>query len=415
MPRSGPVLLVANHPNSLLDPAFVAAAAGRPVRFLAKAPLFTDPAVAWLVRASGAIPIHRASEDPTAAARNADVFREVYSALAEGAAVGIFPEGTTHTQPSMVPLKTGAARMALGGARLAGRGFPIIPVGLTLRDKERFRSDALVIVGEPVQWDDLQNGDDDPAAVRELTSRIDTTLRRITVNVEQWEDRLVLETAEAIYAAEFGSAADPVQRVGRLHEAAQMLTRVRRTGHQTWEPLAGEVEDHRRMLEALGASPGSLDTLPPWGTAVRWMAKKMALWVLAGPVLLLGGALFWIPYRTPGWVVAHLDLGEELRATYKALIGFVAFTAWLVAMGATIGWVFGPAAAAAMLAVMPLLAAATLGLWDRWHDMLAVARRFLQLRRGGELRAHLRERQRELARRLDELFTRASEPVPDFR
>ena len=57
VPRAGPVLLVANHPNSLLDPVLVVAAARRPVRFLAKAPLFVDPKVGWLVKAAGAIPV----------------------------------------------------------------------------------------------------------------------------------------------------------------------------------------------------------------------------------------------------------------------------------------------------------------------------------------------------------------------
>jgi len=77
----GPVLLFANHPNSLLDPALVATAAGRSVRFLAKSPLFTDPRVGWLVRASGAIPVHRRSEDPQAAARNVQMFEAVYREL----------------------------------------------------------------------------------------------------------------------------------------------------------------------------------------------------------------------------------------------------------------------------------------------------------------------------------------------
>ena len=55
----GPVLLVANHPNSLLDPALVQATAGRPSRFLAKSTLFQGHFLSPLIRRSGAIPVHR--------------------------------------------------------------------------------------------------------------------------------------------------------------------------------------------------------------------------------------------------------------------------------------------------------------------------------------------------------------------
>ena len=91
VPPSGPVLLVANHPNSLLDPAAVVAAAGRPVRFLAKAPLFTDRLVGWLIRASGSIPVYRRQDVPTLAGQNDDTFRAAHAALGGGDAVGIFP------------------------------------------------------------------------------------------------------------------------------------------------------------------------------------------------------------------------------------------------------------------------------------------------------------------------------------
>ncbi len=64
VPRSGPVLLVANHRNSLLDPMLLAVAAGRPVRFLAKAPLFTDPKLGWMVRGSWASPCIGARTSP---------------------------------------------------------------------------------------------------------------------------------------------------------------------------------------------------------------------------------------------------------------------------------------------------------------------------------------------------------------
>ncbi len=111
VPRRGPVLLVANHPNSLLDPLLVAAVAGRPVRFLAKAPLFADWKIGWLIRAAGAIPVYRRADDPASMDRNEEMFRAVHAALAGGAAVGIFPEGLSHSEPALAPLRTGAARI----------------------------------------------------------------------------------------------------------------------------------------------------------------------------------------------------------------------------------------------------------------------------------------------------------------
>ena len=114
IPPGGPVLLVANHPNSLIDPVIVAGVTGRRVRFLAKAPLFTDSKIGWMVKAAGAIPVYRKQDDPSAMGQNRDVFEAVIGELAAGAAIGIFPEGISHSEPSLAVLRTGTARMALG-------------------------------------------------------------------------------------------------------------------------------------------------------------------------------------------------------------------------------------------------------------------------------------------------------------
>jgi len=40
LPSEGATLYIANHPNSLIDPVLIGIATRRPVRFMAKAPLF---------------------------------------------------------------------------------------------------------------------------------------------------------------------------------------------------------------------------------------------------------------------------------------------------------------------------------------------------------------------------------------
>lgn len=259
VPREGPLLLVANHPNSLLDPMLVAAAARRPVRFLAKSPLFGDPKIGWLVKASGAIPVYRRADDPSQMDRNVDMFRAVHAALAEGAAVGVFPEGLSHSEPALAPLKTGAARIALGAHALTGRAFPIVPVGLVFRHKDVFRSEALVLTGRPVAWDDLApRGLEDGDAVRTLTDRIAEALRTVTVNLERWEDQPLVECAVRVWEAERGTLPDRAERVARLDVTTRILAEVRRSEDPAAALLARDVEAHGRRLRRLGLRPADL-------------------------------------------------------------------------------------------------------------------------------------------------------------
>src|SRR4051812_28557709 len=60
----GPVLVVANHPNALLDPLVIFRIAGRPTRPLAKAPLFQQAFIGTLLRGLGGLPVFRPKDDP---------------------------------------------------------------------------------------------------------------------------------------------------------------------------------------------------------------------------------------------------------------------------------------------------------------------------------------------------------------
>jgi glycerol-3-phosphate O-acyltransferase / dihydroxyacetone phosphate acyltransferase len=407
VPRSGPVLLVANHPNSLLDPALVAAAARRPVRFLAKEPLFRDPAVSWLVRGAGAIPVYRTQDDPGSVGRNEEAFRAAHEALREGAAVGIFPEGISHHLPALAPLKTGAARIALGAAALTGGAFPIVPVGLTFRDKERFRSDALALVGRPVEWSDLAHPDAGAAEVRELTSRIAAALDAQTVNLGSWEDAPLVATAAEIYAVGFGLGRDPASRVAAEREATRILLREREAGTGAWEAVAGEVRRHGRVLRSLGLRPADLGAVPGAATAARWTLRQLAYLLVFGILGVLGIVLFYPPYRATGAVIARIGgLTPDGRSTYVVMGGALLFLIWIVllALGAGLlaGW---PAGAAALLALPPLAVYARI-FRDRWRDVSGTARRFLLLRPREALRQTLQQRQDGIAGRLEEMRER---------
>jgi glycerol-3-phosphate O-acyltransferase/dihydroxyacetone phosphate acyltransferase len=409
VPPNGPVLLVANHPNSLLDPAMVALAARRPVRFLAKAPLFTDPLVGFLVRGAGSIPVYRRADDPSQVARNEEMFRAVHDALAQGAAVGIFPEGLSHNEPSLAPLKTGAARIALGTVATHGIRVPIIPVGSVFRDKNIFRSEALVTVGRPIEWGDLSPDDGgDGKAVRELTQRIDRALRDVTVNLERWEDAGLVEIAEAIYAAEYGKASDLAAWVGRLRTTTETLTQLRQRSDGT-VPIAKDISRHARILQRLGLRPRDLVEDPKRPGILWWLLRRLPLGgVFPLLVLAVGTAVFFIPYRLTGLLERRARPKDDVRATHKLLTGALIFPLWIVAVALLVGTLVGPLAGLVAFVALPALGLFTLGLHEQWAQARTEASRYLTLRRREQTLEPLREQQRELAVRLKAVVDQGS-------
>src|SRR6266568_4975668 len=89
IPATGAVLFVANHPNSLLDPALVGFTAQRPVHFFAKAPLFDVPVFGALMRALGMVPAYRGSDDKASVRKNLETLDLGAEYLRHGEAVGI--------------------------------------------------------------------------------------------------------------------------------------------------------------------------------------------------------------------------------------------------------------------------------------------------------------------------------------
>jgi 1-acyl-sn-glycerol-3-phosphate acyltransferase len=120
IPKTGPVILAPNHMSYAdwgTDSLFFYEA-GRYPTFMIKASAFKAPFIGKLLVGCGQIPVNRGSKDAAQALKQAE------QALAEGAAVIIYPEGTATRDPDLWPMaaKTGVARVALA------TGAPVIPV-----------------------------------------------------------------------------------------------------------------------------------------------------------------------------------------------------------------------------------------------------------------------------------------------
>jgi 1-acyl-sn-glycerol-3-phosphate acyltransferase len=176
LPRSGPVILAANH-RSFLDSIFIPMIVRRRVTFVAKAEYFDDPKTAWFFRAVGQIPIRR--EGGSASERALDAAMDV---LGAGGVFGIYPEGTRTRDGLMHRGHTGVARLALRS------GAPIVPIGLVGTDEvqpidrklPRFGRRVVLRIGAPLELAHHAGRENDHLALRDIADEVMYELQQLT-------------------------------------------------------------------------------------------------------------------------------------------------------------------------------------------------------------------------------------------
>lgn len=419
LPASGPILVVANHPNALIDPMLIqnllTKTSGRRMRPVAKAPLFKMPVLSLLVKSLEAIPVYR-SKDGADTRQNADSFRAIDEALLNGAAVLIFPEGVSHDQPALQPLKTGAARMALSAYAKGAEGLLVIPVGLTFADKLAFRSTAAVELGTPLKVADYlpasDSEEDARAAVQRLTAAIWEQLQQLTVNLESWEDLPILETVDAIWRLN-----DP-ERLRRLKVLADGTTNLRKQNRDYVDDLRARLSEWRLRLERLGLRPhdlaeGAVQARRNPFKMFVFSARSLVSLVLGLPIALLG-AVFWnAPYWATHLVWRLWRPERDVGATVKVLAGLVLYPIWyFLALLGLARWL--PLSLVLILAVLTP-PAGMLALHYFRHQFYAVDQlaTFIQFSWQGKLQESLLRERDAFCREIDQLVQRLEGPERD--
>lgn len=311
VPSAGALVFVVNHPNGLIDPALVFCALPRRVSFLAKSTLFRLPFVGFLMRAVEALPLYRRIDAGEDAARNLLTFKACHELLAAGRCIALFPEGVSHDATQLLPVKTGAARIALGAASFkddAGRGLPqgslhIMPVGLFYTSKTTFRSEALVRFGEMLEVASVEldeDGEPPRAAVQTLSRRIEEALRGVTLNTENTEELEEVKKAEELFSSLYESInfrqslTETFNLLRRLAEGRKLL---RTESPEHVERLRRRIALYEEELRSIGVTPGALSvsTHSRWYVVRHFLLRGLLL-LLLSPVALAGAAVHFPAY-----------------------------------------------------------------------------------------------------------------------
>jgi 1-acyl-sn-glycerol-3-phosphate acyltransferase len=253
VPESGGVIFVMNHPNGLIDPALVFVALPRKISFLAKSTLFRMPVISYVLRQVEALPLYRKIDAGEDVSKNQTTFQLCRELLKRGGSIALFPEGVSHNSPKLLPAKTGAARIALGavsvGEHPEALTLRIVPVGLYYTSKTTFRSEALLHFGAPFEVERVEldpDGEPPRPSVKELTEKIENSIREVTLNAETEAELHTAHVAEAIFASAGAS-----EHLGDKFEFLQKYV----AEHDSDAALADRLQAYDEKLDDLGIQP----------------------------------------------------------------------------------------------------------------------------------------------------------------
>lgn len=356
VPATGPILLTANHPNSVTDPFVIGASLPRKVNFMATVQMFRFAPLKWLLLRCGVIPVNRVKDDPKAMRSVMDTFEAVYRVLERGEAVALFPEGITHDDPQLKEVKSGAARMALElehrhGGKL---GLQIVPVGLTFSAKELYRSEALVNFGTPIRAADFLADYETQRkeCIRKLSTEIEVRIQALILHIPDLEQARIIAAVKRLYLERLQVGdqvvensptprADELAVTQRISAAVQQIYREQ---PQTAQAFTNRLNHYETWLARLRISDAELAQFQNHGVRLRRNLLKAILGVVLLPVAIYGWIFRLPPVLLVTWAVhkfANPNIRKAQVSTATIVAGVIAFSLFYALFIGVCHWKFG--------------------------------------------------------------------------
>lgn len=376
LPREGPVILCPNHPNMIVDVLLVITECvkhGRNPYAWAKGSLFTNPVMGFILRSLGAVPVYRPPK-PTDGVRDVDtdkspaeieaankkMFEHTWRVLSSGNLIVLFPEGTSYTAPKMLKLRTGVIRVATGFVKNYDQPIPIVPVGLTYFNKDRFRSQVMLEFGSPLVVNpvDVNNKafeTDEFGEVKRMTQCLEDKMLSVTLNAADFSTIDVARMMRRLYLNSAASI-DANKEVRLTQQIINMLEKEQDDGEaeERIRQVRDRAQRYKEELNRLHMKDHDI-VLPVQSNYLVRMFSERMLYLLVLLPLGTPGLILNFPFYFIGKKLNEAAGYVECKSMFKIVAaGVLVPVQWMVLIG--VAWLaLGSSYAYALAVSLPLL------------------------------------------------------------
>lgn len=327
IPSDGPFIIVANHPSTFLDAVSIAVLINQKINFLAKATVFKNKLVAKLLYKLNLVPIYRAQDNRTQLKENTAVFQACYEKLGNNGVLMIFPEGTSENERRLRPIKTGAARIALGTAKTHNykKNVKILPVGLNYTNSSKFRSELSVAFGKPLETKDYIESykNNETKTTRDLTSKIEESIKELIINIDNQEHDNLVEQLELIYKTELAPNSNlPIDISQNIIKG---IKHYQQYNPGTFNALKLKIENYFEKLLEAKVTDKSLGQNNKNAKLFLSDIKSVFLLLFGFPFWLVGIAHSYLPYKLTRSVALSITKDEAFYGGLLMSLGSILF------------------------------------------------------------------------------------------
>ncbi len=334
IPLNGPLIIVANHPNTFMDPLLIAAIANQRIGFVANASIFLNQFISRVFSYFHVIPIFRKNDvAPGEKPDNRKAFSKCHEYLGQQGTLLIFPEGTSYYELKLREIKTGTARIALSFEDLKGfeGNLKIVPVALDYSDSIQFRSVVSVTVCRPISVHAYKLAFDrnEFEAVVELTEAIRKELADIIPQTSGKEQEKFLVSAHQFYVAFYATKTDvkikPKQSLELRNRVSKALRYIQKENSVLYVETQTKLLLFFKLLKQEKLTPNVISDsmLQKDGLLVYgfYLLKFMFLF----PFYIFGLCTNYVPYMMTAKIFKSLQLDIEYKAPVQMITGFFTF------------------------------------------------------------------------------------------
>jgi 1-acyl-sn-glycerol-3-phosphate acyltransferase len=372
VPLDGPLMMLGNHNNGMVDPFLMIAASPRPLRFIAKAPLFKVPILGFFLRRLKSVPAQRAQDAGGQKQDNSALYQAVKDSLSSGGAMALFPEGKSHDDPGLAEFKHGAAKMALEAEHLSDfkLGLRVQLVGIHFERTRLYRGKALVTIGPTMTLDSFRDAyaADPRAAVEKLTGELQARLSKMVLDADSVELARLADLAERLTRDE---DEDPTirERFQRKKMLLETYEKLKETRPDDVEELRQQLRRYDQVLRVLHVRDDHVEADYHVGGALLWALKNTILLALGAPFLAVGTVLNAVPYWITRLCVFFAGPHVDMRSSSGLLVAILAFPLWYAVL-AWYGWKhIDPRIWIPILASGPITGTFAIRWMERWRKL----------------------------------------------